>query len=106
MIIDVPQRTLQAWGFEQEAEFLLEIGILLFQQQRVSLGKAAQVAGLNRWQFMDELKQRNIPAFTYTEEMLEQDLKTLRLNCIVVSEISHQSTASNQYPDFSAWKLI
>jgi predicted HTH domain antitoxin len=71
--------TLQAWGFENEAAFRLEMAIWLFQQERVSLGKAAELAGLNRFDFEAELKRRNLPAYVYTEEMFQQDLETIKI---------------------------
>lgn len=38
----------------------LELGLELFKSDEVSLGRAAEIAGMNRWQFMDEMKARGI----------------------------------------------
>lgn len=61
-----------------ESELKLEIAILLFQQQRLSLGKASELAQINRFQFEQILKDRKIPAYTYDVEDLEIDLKNLQ----------------------------
>lgn len=61
-----------------ESELKLEIAIMLFQQQRLSLGKASELAQMNRFQFEQILKDRNIPAYTYDVEDLAIDLKNLQ----------------------------
>lgn len=60
------------------SELKIEIAIMLFQQHRLSLGKASKLAQINRFKFEEILKQRNIPAYTYDLEDLEIDLKNLR----------------------------
>lgn len=60
------------------SELKIEIAIMLFQQQKISLGKASELAEVNRFQFETILKQKNIPAYTYDVEDFEIDLKTLR----------------------------
>ena len=59
-----------------ENELRLEIAILLYQQQRLSLGKASRFAGMNRILFQKELGKREI-AVNYDIEELDQDLTTL-----------------------------
>ncbi|MCL2187962.1 MAG: UPF0175 family protein [Defluviitaleaceae bacterium] len=51
----------------------LAIGLFVFQE--VSLSKAAQLAGQNLIEFMNTLNGLGIPSFTYTEDMLNDDLK-------------------------------
>ncbi|NJL57677.1 UPF0175 family protein [bacterium] len=58
-----------------EAELKLEIAILLFQQKKISTGKARQLAGLNLIEFRQELAKRNI-CVHYDIEDLQADLKT------------------------------
>jgi predicted HTH domain antitoxin len=60
-----------------EAELKLEIAILLFQQKKISTGKARQLAGLNLIEFRQELAKRNI-CVHYDLEDLQADLKTLQ----------------------------
>lgn len=61
-----------------ESELKIEVAIMLFQQKRLSLGKASELAQMNRFQFEKILKQRNIPTYTYDVEDLEIDLKNLQ----------------------------
>jgi predicted HTH domain antitoxin len=61
-----------------EAELLLEIAILLFQQHRLTLGKAARLAQISEAQFEQRLAQRNIPRYFYEMEDLDLDLNTLK----------------------------
>lgn len=60
-----------------EREALIEIACHLFDSQRVGKGLAARMAGLTRLEFEEELIRRGLPVIRYTEEMFEEDLKTL-----------------------------
>lgn len=51
--------------------------IAFFQDKQLSLGKAAELAGLNRLEFMDLLAQRGIVVFDYDESALGTDLAGL-----------------------------
>ena len=53
----------------------LSLAIGMFVSQEISLAKAAELAKKNLLEFIDILKDRDIPAFIYTEDMLEDDLK-------------------------------
>ncbi len=59
-----------------EAEFRLEISILLYQKKKFSLGQAAKFTGLAKFQFQKELANRKIPV-NYDVEELRQDIQTL-----------------------------
>lgn len=61
-----------------EEELRKEIAIMLYEQGRLSTGKASQFAGMNKILFMKELAKRAIPV-TYDEEELIRDLNTLGL---------------------------
>lgn len=54
----------------------LELGLDLFQRDEVSLGRAAEIAGIDRWQFETILHERGIPIFIETEsaERMDEDL--------------------------------
>jgi len=39
----------------------LELALDLFKSDEVSLGRAAEIAGLDRWQFEEILRERGIP---------------------------------------------
>ena len=48
--------------------------IAFFQEKQLSLGKAAELAGLNRLEFMDLLAQKGIVVFDYDASALATDL--------------------------------
>jgi predicted HTH domain antitoxin len=48
--------------------------ITYFQEKKLSLGKAAQLAGLNRLDFMDILTARGLVIFDYDESVLTSEL--------------------------------
>jgi predicted HTH domain antitoxin len=60
-----------------EAELRIEIAVMLYAKKKLSLGKAAEVAGLDRWDFQKALGEREVP-INYTVEDLHQDLETLK----------------------------
>ena len=49
--------------------------IAYFRDKKLSLGKAAQLAGLNRLHFMDLLAKEGIVIFDYDESVLASDLE-------------------------------
>ncbi len=70
--IDLPD-TLQI----SEADLRTELAISLFQQERITLGTASQLAGLHQIEFQRLIASRGI-CVHYDIEDLEQDLKSLR----------------------------
>ena len=48
-----------------------------FQDKKLSLGKAAELAGMNRLAFMDLLAQRGVVVFDYDESVAESELRSL-----------------------------
>lgn len=62
---------------EAQARLLLATG--LFQEEHVSVGGAAEMAGLSYRAFLDALRERGIPAFVYGEAAdIEQELNSMR----------------------------
>ena len=51
--------------------------IAYFKSRQLSLGKAAQLAGLNRIAFMDILVREGIVVFDYDESVLAADLENI-----------------------------
>jgi predicted HTH domain antitoxin len=51
---------------ELEHELRVLLAIKLFELQRVSMGVAADVAGMSKQGFMDELARFKVPAINYT----------------------------------------
>lgn len=60
-----------------EADLRTELAISLFQQERITLGTASQLAGLHQIEFQRLIASRGI-CVHYDIEDLEQDLKSLR----------------------------
>jgi predicted HTH domain antitoxin len=73
--IRVPDQLVR--GIEMtEAQWLLDLAIGLFVDRRVTLGRGAEIAGISKPVFLDELGRRQIPV-NYDEADLESDLKTI-----------------------------
>ncbi len=66
MVLD--ESLLNATGYT-EAELRLEVAVMLFEKERLSLRKAACLAGLHWLVFMKELDQRQI-SLHYDETLL------------------------------------
>ncbi|MCU0547785.1 MAG: UPF0175 family protein [Leptolyngbya sp. Prado105] len=60
-----------------EAELRIELAIALFQQERITLGSASQLAGLHQIEFQRLIASRGI-CVHYDVEDLEEDLNSLR----------------------------
>lgn len=73
-------RTLRAEGFDKNSlqrEAQISIAVRLFEDHRLSLGKAAELAGVPLVRFMDILRQFKVPIVEYGEDELSQDLQTI-----------------------------
>jgi predicted HTH domain antitoxin len=58
-------------------ELKVELAVLLYQQGRLSIGKARELAGMSLWQFRQLLGSRKIGPH-YSIEEYREDLETLR----------------------------
>lgn len=68
--------TLQASGLFREilAERSRRLLALRFYQDRIlSLGKAARLAAMSRWEFIDFLSENNVPVIDYSGEELASE---------------------------------
>lgn len=59
-----------------ELEFNLEFAVFLFQQKKISLGKASQFAKLTRLQFQKILYSRQIPIH-YDVKDFQEDIESV-----------------------------
>jgi predicted HTH domain antitoxin len=73
-IPDSVARSLRVPESEAEQRLRQELAVALYARDLLSLGKAAELAGVARFLFSDLLTQRNIPRH-YGEEELAEDLK-------------------------------
>ena len=72
----VPDEVLTAAGLT-DSELATELAVVLYQREKLSLGRAAEVAGMGKWTFNDLLAGRNIPMH-YDERELARDFATVR----------------------------
>mgnify|MGYP001370111873 CR=1 FL=1 len=73
--LDLPGDLLDAARLT-EAELRAELAVHLFEREKLSLGKAAEVAGFDTGRFMHLLGSRNIPMH-YDIDEYEADLATI-----------------------------
>lgn len=76
MSVVIPDDILQSARMS-EAQLKLEIAIMLFQQDKISIGKARRLAGINLLEFQHEIARRGI-CIHYDVEEFEEDIKTLQ----------------------------
>ena len=74
--LNLPDSLSQAETFNQ-SDWLREIAIALFQQERISLGRASKIAGIEIMDFQKILAARGI-CIHYDVEDFEQDVQHLR----------------------------
>ncbi|WP_240910890.1 UPF0175 family protein [Thermococcus sp. MV5] len=54
----------------------LYLVIELYREGKISLGKAAEIAGITRWEMMEVLSSKGVP-LQYDEDDLKEDIDTL-----------------------------
>jgi predicted HTH domain antitoxin len=74
--IEIPREIVHATRMTPE-ELRRELAIYLFQQLKLSFGKAREMAGMTVWTFQQLLGSRGIPVH-YDSEEYEEDLSTLK----------------------------
>ena len=75
MAVVVPDEVLTASGLSED-EMRLELSLLLFEQERLTLGQASRLAEIPQPDFMRALAERGL-TLHYGVEEFEQDLRTL-----------------------------
>lgn len=61
-------------------EMQLSLALILFKQGKVSISKAANIAGLDLYEFMRECKRNEIPVINISGEDLAEELISLKLD--------------------------
>ena len=74
--IEIPREVLHAARMTPR-DMRRELAIYLFQQGRLSFGKAREMAGMTVWAFQQLLASREIPVH-YDVKDYEEDLRTLK----------------------------
>ena len=71
--------TLDLPAHVDEAKARLLLAVALFQEGEVSVGKAAEIAGLSYRAFLDALRERGVPAYVYDDEAdLQREIEGIR----------------------------
>jgi predicted HTH domain antitoxin len=60
-----------------ETDFMIEIAVLLFQQERITLGRASQLCGISQIEFQQLLSSRDI-CIHYDLEDYQADVQSLQ----------------------------
>jgi predicted HTH domain antitoxin len=61
-----------------EREIRVSYSLSLFKAERITLSKAAELAGMNIYDFMRTCKENMIPVIDVTREELLQELESMR----------------------------
>ncbi|MFZ1642977.1 MAG: UPF0175 family protein [Candidatus Contendobacter sp.] len=72
--IHIPQRLLQAARVTPD-ELRIELAVQLYQQRRLSIGHARELADMNLWEFRQLLASRHISPHYDTSD-LDEDMQT------------------------------
>jgi predicted HTH domain antitoxin len=75
MIVEIPDQIITQSGLSAK-EILLKIAVLLFQEEKLTLGQASKLAEVHQFEFQRELAKREIPVH-YNEEDFQRDLQTV-----------------------------
>lgn len=77
--IDIPDTIAAKFKKQDLPEYVKKtLAVELYREGVLSLGKAAELAGVsNKWEMISLLNERNVP-LNYTAEDAEEDLKTLK----------------------------
>jgi predicted HTH domain antitoxin len=78
--IEIPEEVLSCFGSSEDAATKVkEAAVLeLLRQKKISQGKAAQLLGMNRWEFYDLMAEHNIPMIDLSPEELKEGTANLR----------------------------
>ena len=79
-IIELPEElylSLSASGLTKEKiarESRKLLALKYFRDKILSLGRAAQLAGLSKWDFIEFLSENNVPVLDYDEDKVAREL--------------------------------
>ena len=76
MTIDIDDELLARMEVTEQ-DVRVELFARLFDQGRLSFGRAAELAGVTQDRMEQELVLRGIPRYRYSEEQLQRDKETL-----------------------------
>lgn len=62
----------------EDGEALMAIAVRLFEKGKLSLGQAAEVVGVSKAAFMENLGEYGVSLFNYSESELERDIENAK----------------------------
>ena len=75
--IEVPEGFAQRLGFDSDQELAADLrvtlAVRLFEEGRISLGRGAQMSGMQKADFMDELSRRKVSIINWDEEEIRRE---------------------------------
>jgi predicted HTH domain antitoxin len=76
MVLDVPNDLIAIPAYSEQ-EFKIDVAVMLYQRQVLTLARAARWVGVSRLQFQKVLSAREIP-INFSIADLETDLRTIQ----------------------------
>lgn len=74
--IELPEEIVELFSEEELEASLIKWAVLeLVRIGKLSSGKAAEILGMTRWEFMDLMSDYDIPMADFPEEELERQLR-------------------------------
>ncbi|MDM8549377.1 UPF0175 family protein [Desulfobacterales bacterium HSG2] len=81
-VIDISEDlylSLSCFGLTREkivSESRKLLALKYFQEKLLSVGKAAELSGLSRWDFIEYLSDNNVPVIDYDDDELGREFET------------------------------
>jgi predicted HTH domain antitoxin len=75
-LVEIPEDVLASIRIPKkdlEMELKTDLAVVLYQREAISIGNARKLAGMSKWEFLEELGRRKITRH-YTEKELGEDL--------------------------------
>ena len=78
IVLNLPDQHLVNYSAQKIAQYLkLYTALLMFKDGQLSAGAACEFADIDRYTFLSECRQHNIPVIDYEEDEIEADLNRL-----------------------------
>jgi predicted HTH domain antitoxin len=79
VLVDLPDEYFSFYDKPTLAkEIQVSLALLLFKQSKISIGKAANIAGMDLYEFMKECKKNEIPVICITVDELNDEWESIQ----------------------------
>ena len=76
--IEFPEEIIELFGEEELKSSVRKLSVLdLVKKGKLSSGKAAEILGITRWDFMELMSEYDIPIASFPPEELERQAKEI-----------------------------